>query len=154
MVHSYLDRMTEHNRRFLLAGVLFVLFAVAMIGTAVAGLRGATQRETLVRARVWCEALIERDALRYQETFRRDYFRGEFDRFANLYREASEASILASMPLTTDCRVEGRPRGPDNQGDVFVTVARIAPDGHATRVDLRMRREAGFWVIQQLVELH
>lgn len=144
--------MTDHNRRLLLAGVLFALFAVAMIGTALAGLRGATERETLVRARVWCDALIERDALRYRDAFRRDYFRGEFDRFANLYREASEASILASMPTTTDCRVEGRPRAPD-QDDVFVTVARTAPDGTVDRVDLRMRQEAGFWVIQQLVEL-
>lgn len=145
--------MTDHNRKLLVAGGLFVLFAIAMIGTAVAGLRGATERETLVRARVWCEALIERDALRYQESFRRGHFRGEFDRFANLFREASEASILATMPPTSDCRVEGRPRGPDDRGDVFLTVERTAPNGDVTRMDLRMRREAGFWVIQQLVDL-
>lgn len=144
--------MTDQYRKLLLAGSLFALFAVAMIGSALAGLRGATERETLVRARVWCEALIERDALRYQETFRRGQFRGRFDRLANLYREASEASILAQMPETTECRIQGRPRGPDDQGDVFVTVVRTAPDGQTARVDLRMRKEAGFWVIQQLVE--
>lgn len=144
--------MINHNRKILLAGTLFALFAVAMIGTAVAGLRGATERETLIRARVWCEALIERDALRYQETFRRGQFRGKFDRLANLYREASEASILAQMPETTECTVVGRPRGPDDRGNVFVTVVRKAPDGEATRLDLRMRHEAGFWVIHQLME--
>ncbi len=120
------------------------------MGTAVAGFSGATERETLVRARVWCDALVERDALRYQETFREGHFPGRFDRAANLYREPTEASILAQMPPTRDCRVQGPPRGPNDRGDVFVTVLRRDFSGSVVRVDLRMRREAGFWVVYQV----
>lgn len=120
------------------------------MGTAVAGFSGATERETLVRASVWCDALVERDALRYQETFRRGYFPGRFDRAANLYREPTEASILAKMPATSDCRVLGRPRGPNDRGDVFVAVMRSDFGGASMRVELRMRREAGFWVVYQV----
>lgn len=127
--------------------VLIVLLVLAMVGTALAGLKGATRRETLARARVWCDALVDRDALRYQDTFRRGYFRGHYDRFANLYREQTETQILAKMPRTKECHIKGGPRGPNERGEVFITVGR---DG--TRLDLRMRREAGFWVVWQLAE--
>lgn len=123
------------------------MFVLVMVGTAIAGLRGSTERDTFVRARVWCDALVDRDALRYQDAFRRGYFRGHFDRFANLYREATEAQILDQMPPTKNCHIEGGPRGPNQGGEVFMTINR---DG--TRVDLRMRKEAGFWVVWQLVE--
>lgn len=136
--------MTRHRNVLLGAGA-FLLLVATLIGTAVAGARGAVEREALVRARVWCEALVERDALRYQDAFRRGYFRGRFDRFANIYREPTEASILAQMPRTSSCRA-GRPRGPDERGEVYVPVVR---DGEARTV-LRMRREAGFWVVWQL----
>lgn len=134
---------------FVALGLGFVLF---LIGTGIAGSRGAVQRETLVRARVWCEALVERDALRYQETFRRNYFRGRFDRFANIYRDPTEASILAQMPKTNDCRIADAPRTSIDRSEVFVPVERSAPAGAVVHLDLRMRREAGFWVVYQLVE--
>ena len=134
------------------AGLLGVVFMLVLVGTAVAGMRDATERETLVRARVWCEALIDRDPLRYQETFRRSYFRGRFDRFANLYREATEASIEAQMPETTACEVDGPLRvSPDEEQEVFIPVRRTGPGGETERLQLRMRKEAGFWVIYQLV---
>ncbi len=123
-----------------------------MISTAVAGLPGATERETLVRARVWCDALVDRDALRYQESFRRGYFPGRYDRIANLYREPTEEQILSQMPTTSSCQIEGEPRGPDDRGQVFVTVVRTDPGGEAKGIDLRMRRESGFWVVWQLVD--
>ncbi|MBW3588712.1 MAG: hypothetical protein KY429_04775 [Actinobacteria bacterium] len=125
---------------------------LVLIGTAVAGLADATERETRVRARVWCEALVDRDPLRYQETFRRSYFRGRFDRFANLYREATEASIEAQMPETTQCGVDGPPRlSTEEEQEVFIPVKRTGPGGETERLELRMRKEAGFWVIYQLV---
>lgn len=140
------------NRRVLILAVIGGAFALAMIGTALAGLPGATERETLVRARVWCDALVDRDALRYQESFRRGYFPGRYDRFANLYREPTEDQILAQMPRTGACHIEGKPRGPDDRGQVFVTVIRRGPEGESERINLRMRRESGFWVVWQLVE--
>lgn len=131
---------------------------LVLIGTAVAGLTNATERETKVRARVWCEALVDRDPLRYQETFRRSYFRGRFDRFANLYREATEASIEAQMPETTSCEVDGPPRiSTEEEQEVFIPVRRTGAgaesglEGETERLELRMRKEAGFWVIYQLV---
>jgi len=125
---------------------------LVLIGTAVAGLRDATERETRVRARVWCEALVDRDPLRYQETFRRSYFRGRFDRFANLYREATEASIESQMPETTKCEVDGPLRvSTDEEQEVFIPVRRTGHGGETERLELRMRKEAGFWVIYQLV---
>lgn len=134
------------------AGLLGVVFMLVLIGTAIAGLRDATERETRVRARVWCEALVDRDPLRYQETFRRSYFRGRFDRFANLYREATEASIEAQMPETTSCEVDGPPSvSPNEEQEVFIPVRRTGPEGETERLQLRMRKEAGFWVIYQLV---
>ncbi len=145
------DDTKTRNPKLVLAIAFGVVFAGTLIGTAVAGLRGATDRETLVRARVWCDALVSRDALRYQETFRAGYFPGRFDRVANLYREPTEASILAKMPATTDCRVEGLARGPNDRGEVFVTVLRRGAGGGSVQVDLRMRRDAGFWVVYQLV---
>lgn len=145
------DDTRTHKPKVAMAIVLGAVFAGTLIGTAVAGFRGATDRETLVRARVWCDALVARDALRYQETFRAGYFPGRFDRVANLYREPTEASILARMPVTSDCRVQGRPRGPDGRGEVFVTALRRGRGGDWVQVDLRMRRVAGFWVVNQLV---
>lgn len=127
------------------------MVVLTLIGTAVAGQEGAVERDTLTRARVWCEALVNGDALRYQEAFRRGYFRGTFDRFANLYREPTEASILAQMPPTSECHIEGEPRGPNERGEVFITVVRSGPGEKTERIDLRMRREAGFWVVWQLV---
>lgn len=129
-----------------------LVFMLALVSTAVAGLSDATERETKVRARVWCEALVDRDPLRYQETFRRSYFRGRFDRFANLYREATEASIEAQMPETTSCEVDGPLRvSTDEEQEVFIPVRRTGPGGETERLQLRMRKEAGFWVIYQLV---
>jgi len=142
--------MTRNIKPMLIG--LSVAFALILVGTAIAGQRGAVERETLIRARVWCDALIDREPLRYQETFRRGYFRGRFDRFANLYREASEASILKQMPVTTDCGVAGPIRISDAEMEVFVPVIRTGPAGESTRLELRMRKEAGFWVVGQLVE--
>ena len=133
--------------------VVGIVFALVLTGTAIAGRRGATEREALIRARVWCDALIERDALRYQDTFRRGFFRGRFDRFANLYREPSEASILKQMPRTTECRVAGSPLARSATEDVLVRVVRREPDGDTKLVDLRMQKEAGFWVVWQVIEL-
>jgi hypothetical protein len=137
------------ERKALVAAIAGFVVVSAFVVTAVAGRSGARQRETLVRARVWCEALEERDALRYQEVFRRGHFRGRFDRFANLYREPTEASILARMPATSSCGVDGRPLG--RRGDVYVPVARRGPDRVVHREQLRMRREAGFWVVYQVL---
>lgn len=139
------------DRRLVAAAAGGCLVAAIFIGTAVAGRGPSVERETRVRARVWCEALVERDALRYQETFRRLYFRGTFDRFANQYREPTEAAILAQMPRTSECEIAGPPRGPGRRGDVYFAVVRRDPDGEAHRVDLRMRREAGFWVVYQVL---
>ncbi len=140
------------NRRVLILVSIGVAFVLAMIGTAVAGLPGATERETLIRARVWCDALVDRDALRYQESFRRGYFPGRYDRVANLYREPTEDQILAQMPITSSCQIDGKPRGPDSRNQVFVTVVRTGPEGETKLTDLRMRRESGFWVVWQLVD--
>lgn len=139
------------ERKALVAAAASLALVSVFIGTAVAGRRGAVERDTLVRARVWCEALTERDALRYQETFRRGHFRGTFDRFANTYREATEESILAQMPATRSCAVDRRPRRQGVRGDVYVPVVLRAPDGGVHREELRMRREAGFWVVYQVV---
>jgi hypothetical protein len=135
-----------------LIGAAGILLVLVLVGTAIAGQRGAVERETLVRTRVWCDALVERDALRYQDSFRRGYFKGHFDRFANIYREPTEVSILAQMPVTTDCRAAGPPRRSKMQGEVFVPVVRRAPNGRSERIELRMRRDAGFWVVWQLVK--
>lgn len=137
------------DRKALVAATCGFVVVSTFIGTAVAGRSGATEREVLVRARVWCEALEERDALRYQETFRRAHFRGRFDRFANLYREPTESSILARMPRTTSCEVDGPLR--DRRGDVYVPVARRGPGDIVHREELRMRPEAGFWVVYQVL---
>jgi hypothetical protein len=137
--------------RFALA--VGIVFALLLTGTAIAGRRGATKREALIRAQVWCDALIKRDPLRYQDTFRRGFFRGRFDRFANLYREPSEGSILAQMPHTTECRVVGGPLPRRATEDVLVRVVRRGPDADAQLVDLRMQKEAGFWVVWQVIEL-
>jgi hypothetical protein len=137
------------ERKALVAAIAGFIVVSTFVATAVTGRRGATERDTLVRARVWCQALEERDALRYQETFRRGYFRGRFDRFANLYREPTERSILARMPPTTSCGVDGRPRG--RRGDVYVPVARRGPRGATHHEELRMRPEAGFWVVYQVL---
>lgn len=120
------------------------------LGTAVAGRGDALERETLVRARVWCDALVDRDPLRYQDAFRRGFFRGEFDRFANVYREPTERAVLASMARTASCRVASAPRGPGPRGDVFIEVVRRDPSGGVHHEELRLRREAGFWVIFQV----
>lgn len=147
------DDTKTRSSKLLVAIAAGVLVVASLISTAVAGLRGATARETLVRAHVWCDALVSRDALRYQETFRAGYFPGRFDRAANLYREPTEASILAKMPATKDCTIEGLPRGPNDRDEVVVTALRRGPGGDPVQVDLRMRREAGFWVVYQLVVL-
>jgi hypothetical protein len=138
------------NRK-IAVGALGCGLAGVFIGTAIAGRTDSVERETRVRARVWCEALVERDALRYQESFRRFYFRGTFDRFANQYREPTEAAILAQMPRTSSCTVTGPPRGPGPRGDVYIDVVRRDTRGRAHRVDLRMRREAGFRVVYQVL---
>lgn len=135
-----------------MAGALGLGLVAALIGSAIAGSGGSVERESLVRARVWCEALVERDALRYQEAFRRNYFRGRFDRFANIYRDPSEASILGQMPPTRQCRITGSPRVVNQAEEVFVPVVRITDSGEMNFLELRMRREAGFWVVFQLVE--
>jgi hypothetical protein len=136
--------------RLILASV--IAFVFVLVGTAIAGQRGAVERETLVRARVWCESLVERDALRYQDTFRRGYFKGKFDRAANIYREPTEASILDQMPETVACRTAGPPRRSAMPGEVFVPVVRRGPDGRIEHLELRMRKDAGFWVVWQLVK--
>jgi len=129
----------------LAAGLVVV---VAFIGTAVAGSRGSLERDAQIRARVWCEALVARDALRYQDAFRRGYFRGTFDRFANQYREPKESAILAQMPRARSCRATDGIRGPGPRGDVYVPVEWRDPGVH--RAKLRMRREGGFLVVYEI----
>src|SRR5207247_6893193 len=120
-------------RALVAAGVLVM---GVFIGTAVAGTNNSVRRDALVRARVWCEALVARDALRYQETFRRNYFRGTFDRFANQYREPKESAIRAQMPRATSCRAtDGIKPGP--RGDVYVPVE-WTNAGKASRAQLRL----------------
>lgn len=135
-----------------LVASLGTALVLALVGTAIAGQRGAVERETRVRARVWCEALVERDALRYQDSFRRGYFKGHFDRAANLYREPTEASILLQMPKAVDCRTAGPPRESQTVEEVFVPVVLRHAGAQTERIDLRIRREAGFWVVWQLVK--
>lgn len=145
---------TSKQRRFDSAITKIVMVGLVVLavfaGTALVGRGDELTRQTRVRARVWCEALIDRDALRYQDAFRRGYFRGEFDRFANIYREPTEDAVLATMPPTKTCRIVGSPRGPSPRGDVFVDVVRHGPSGRRHAVELRLRREAGFWVIYQV----
>lgn len=126
---------------------LGTLLVLALVGTAIYGQRGAIEREALVRAQVWCEALVDSDVLRYKDTFRRDYFPSRLDRAANIYREPTEASIRAQMPATKECRVDGPLRISTAKDEVFVRVTR---DGE--ELDLRMRKESGFWVVGQLVK--
>ena len=115
------------------------------IGTAVAGAGNSVRRDGLVRARVWCEAAVARDALRYQDTFRRGYFRGTFDRFANTYREPKESAIRAQMPRAQSCRAtDGVKPGP--RDDVYVPVE-FTNGGTTHTANLRMRRESGFLVV-------
>lgn len=132
--------------RLRLAVAAAIALVGSFIGTAIAGRGQALEREVLVRARVWCEAVESRDALRYQETFRRGYFRGTFDRFSNIYTEPTEDEILGQMPDRSTCEIAGDFRGPGERGDVYVPVT-VGDD----RVELRMRREAGFYVVYQLV---
>jgi hypothetical protein len=143
---SYRHGMRDRSRLGVAGAAAFVLVVAFLIATAIAGAGGSTQRETMVRARVWCEALVDRDAFRYQDAFRRGYFRGRLDRAANVYREPTEAEILAQMPRTSACRPSAKPRGPDERGEVYLPVSTDA--GPAT---LRMRREAGFWVVWQIL---
>jgi hypothetical protein len=117
-------------------------------GTAVAGHGNSLRRDALVRARVWCEALVARDAPRFREAFRKSYFRGEFDRFANEYREPKESAIRAQMPRATSCRATGEVRGPGHRGDVYVPVVLNG----AERVQLRMRRQSGFLLVYEIAK--
>jgi hypothetical protein len=133
------------TRALVAAGVLII---AVFVGTAVAGSSGSVKRDALVRTRVWCESLVARDALRYQETFRRNYFRGTFDRFANQYREPKESAIRAQMPRAQSCRAPDGIR-PGPRGDVYVPVE--WRDGDQTsHASLRLRRESGFLLITQI----
>jgi hypothetical protein len=137
-MNSDLFWRTLRGRQLIVAGAAI---AAVFIGTAVAGANNAVRRDALVRARVWCEAVVSGDALRYQDTFRRGYFRGTFDRFANQYREPKESAIRAQMPRARTCAATGVVE-PGPRGDVYVPVKY---DGSTAR--LRMRRESGFLVV-------
>ena len=89
---------------------------------------------------------MARDALRYQETFRKSYFRGEFDRFANEYKEPKESAIRAQMARAQSCGLTGEVKGPGPRGDVYVPVVL---DG-SQRAQLRMRRQAGFLLVYEI----
>jgi hypothetical protein len=122
------------------------VFVLALTATAVAGQHGAVQRETLVRARAWCSALVAGDPLRYQTSMKRNYFHGRFDRLANAYLEPSDAQILAAMPRTRSCRATQEPIGPDGRGRVHVTVQKDSGD-----VQLVMKKESGSWFVEQIL---
>ena len=89
---------------------------------------------------------MARDALRYQDAFRRSYFRGEFDRFANEYKEPKESAVRAQMPRAGSCRPTGEVDGPGPRGDVYVPVVL---DG-SERLRLRMRRQSGFLLVYEI----
>jgi hypothetical protein len=141
-------RDVRGSRTLYAAVALGIASFAVFVGTAVAGRSGSIERDALVRARVWCEALVARDAPRYQDTFRKGYFRPTFDRFANEYREPTEAAIRAQMPRAVSCEQKGAISDVGLRGDIYVPVtwrSRVT-----LRARLRMRREAGFLVVYQI----
>jgi hypothetical protein len=139
----------QPDRRILVAITAGIVVVGVFAGTAVAGHRDSLRRDALVRARVWCESLVARDALRYQETFQRTYFRGTFDRFANEYREPKESAVRAQMPGAQSCEPTGEVRGPGPRGDVYVPVVWTENETEQ-RAQLRMRRQAGFLLVYEI----